>query len=185
MTISMTSNAAKRIKVWDIGVRLFHWTMVVSVASAYFLAEQRVLHRRLGYVVIALIGFRLIWGLVGTHHARFVNFVPGPRRFFSYLRDMARGREARYLGHNPAGAAMIVALLATLAAVAGTGYMVGMDAWFGVEWVEDAHKLLVNLLLVLVALHVGGVVLSSRRHRENLVLAMVTGKKDVAQDEHV
>lgn len=185
MTISMTSNAAKRIKVWDIGVRLFHWTMVASVASAYFLAEQRVLHRRLGYVVIALIGFRLIWGLIGTHHARFVNFVPGPRRFFGYLRDMARGREARYLGHNPAGAAMIVALLITLAAVGGSGYMLGMDAWFGVEWVEDAHKLLVNLLLGLVALHVGGVVLSSRRHRENLVLAMLTGEKDVAQDEHV
>lgn len=185
MTISMTRNAAKRIKVWDIGVRLFHWTMVASVASAYFLAEQRVLHRRLGYVVIALIGFRLIWGLIGTHHARFVNFVPGPRRLFGYLRDMARGREARYLGHNPAGAAMIVALLITLAAVGGSGYMLGMDAWFGVEWVEDAHKLLVNLLLGLVALHVGGVVLSSRRHRENLVLAMLTGEKDVAQDEHV
>lgn len=185
MTISMTSNSPQRIKVWDIGVRLFHWTMVASVASAYFLAEQRVLHRRLGYVVIALIAFRLIWGLIGTHHARFVNFVPGPRRFFGYLRDMARGRELRYLGHNPAGAAMIVALLSTLAAVGGSGYMMGMDAWFGVEWVENAHKLLVNLLLVLVALHVGGVVLSSRRHHENLALAMLTGEKEVTKDEHV
>lgn len=184
MTISMTCNSPKRVKVWDIGVRLFHWTLVASVASTYFLAEQRVLHRRLGYVVIALICFRLIWGLIGTYHARFVNFVPGPQRFFGYLRDMMRGREARYLGHNPAGAAMIVALLVTLTAVGGSGYMMGMDAWFGVEWVEDAHKWLVNLLLVLVALHISGVVLSSRKHRENLVLAMVTGEKDATLDDH-
>ena len=185
MTISIAGSFPKRIKVWDIGVRLFHWSMVASVASAYLLTDQRVLHRRLGYVVVALIGFRLIWGLIGTHHARFVNFVPGPQRFFGYLRDMAQGCEARYRGHNPAGAAMIVALLITLAAVGGTGYMLGMDAFFGVEWVEDAHKLLVKLLLVLVALHIGGVVLSSKRHRENLVLAMLTGEKDAEKDEHI
>ena len=104
--------------------------------------------------------------------------MPGPRKFLRYLAAMWTGREARYLGHNPAGAAMIVALLVLLAAVGTTGYMMGMDAFFGVEWVEDLHKALVNGLLVLVALHVAGVVLSSRRHRENLVLAMITGEKD-------
>lgn len=173
-----------RIRVWDIAVRLFHWSLVASVGSAYFLAEQRALHRKLGYVVIALVGFRLIWGLVGGKHARFADFVPSPRRFFGYVTDMIKGREARYLGHNPAGGAMIVALLVTLSAVGATGYMMGTNAYFGVTWVEQAHELLVNLLLLLVAAHVTGVIVSSRRHRENLVLSMVTGMKDEHQDEH-
>jgi cytochrome b len=179
MTISQLAEPTVKVKVWDIGVRLFHWAMVTSVASAYFLAENRPLHRRLGYMVIALIGFRVVWGLIGGHHARFRNFVPGPRKFFRYINDMSFGREARYLGHNPAGAAMIVALLCMLSAVGATGYMLGMDAYFGVEWVEDVHKLLVNGLLVLIFLHVCGVVVSSRRHRENLVMAMITGQKDI------
>ena len=173
-----TKTRATKVKVWDIGVRLFHWTMVASVTLAYLLADSRVLHRRLGYVVMGLIAFRLVWGLVGTHHARFANFVPGPRKFLTYVNDMRFGCEARYLGRNPAGAAMIVALVVMLAAVSATGYMIGMDAWFGVEWVEHIHEFLVNGLLVLIFLHVAGVVLSSRRHRENLVVAMVTGEKD-------
>lgn len=182
MTISDMHNGRARVQVWDIAVRLFHWSMVASVVLAYALADARVLHRRLGYVVVALIGFRLIWGVIGSKHARFSGFVPGPRRFFGYVGDMIRGREARYLGHNPAGGAMIVALLATLSTVAATGYMMGTDAYFGVEWVEKAHKLLVDGLIILIAAHVTGVILSSRRHRENLVMAMITGKKDDVQD---
>lgn len=181
MTINPTRQtpSASRVRVWDIGVRLFHWSLVASVATTYFIAEQRVWHRWFGYGVMALISFRLIWGVIGGKHARFANFVPGPRKFASYAIDMLRGREARYLGHNPAGGAMIVALLVTLAAVGGSGYMMGMDAYFGVEWVEDTHKALVNLVLALVGLHLLGVGLSSRRHRENLVRSMITGDKDV------
>ena len=96
---------------------------------------------------------------------------------------MVGGREGRYLGHNPAGAAMILALLATLAAVGTTGYMMGMDAYFGQSWVEDTHKTLVNLLLVLVAGHVAGVIFSSWRHRENLIKAMITGEKAPGDEE--
>lgn len=185
MTIDISRNTASspRVRVWDIGVRLFHWALVVSVATTYLLSEQRALHRWFGYAVIALLSFRLIWGLIGGKHARFADFVPGPRRFFAYVIDMIKGREARYLGHNPAGGAMIVALLTTLAAVGATGYMMGMNAYFGVEWVENAHGLLVNLLLAMVALHLLGVILSSLRHRENLVLSMLTGHKD-ANDDH-
>jgi cytochrome b len=100
-----------------------------------------------------------------------------------YLRDMARGREDRYLGHNPAGGAMIVCLLVTLAAVGVTGYMMGMDAYFGQEWVAHTHKTLVNILLMLVAFHIGGVILSSWRHRENLVMSMITGQKEIHDHE--
>jgi cytochrome b len=175
--------ATNKVRVWDIAVRLFHWSLVAAVAATYLLSEQRTLHKQLGYVVIGLIAFRLIWGLIGTRHARFADFVPRPRVFLAYMGDILRKRETRYLGHNPAGAAMILALLATLVAVGGTGYMMGMNRYFGVEWVEHAHATLVNVLLVLIVLHLAGVVTASLRHRENLVVAMVTGLKD-ADEQH-
>ena len=173
-----THSSAPRVTVWDLGVRLFHWSLVSMVVLTYLFDEPRKLHRGMGYVVIILIAFRLIWGFVGGKHARFADFIPSPARLFGYLRDMLRGREARYLGHNPAGAAMIVLLLCTLSAIGATGYMMGMDAYFGKDWVENTHKLLVNFLIVFVAGHVGGVIFSSWRHRENLVKAMVTGHKE-------
>lgn len=172
-----THSSTPRIRVWDLGVRLFHWSLVAMVALTYFNIDPRSLHRTLGYVVIGLIAFRLIWGLIGTQHARFVNFIPGPRRLLRYLYDMLRGREDRYLGHNPAGSVMIILLLSTLTAIATTGYMMGMDAYFGQSWVESTHKLLVNLLLGFVLCHVLGVIYSSRKHGENLVKSMITGEK--------
>ncbi|MDP5359403.1 MAG: cytochrome b/b6 domain-containing protein, partial [Paracoccaceae bacterium] len=117
MTLYDNTQTTDRVRVWDLGVRLFHWSLVTMVTLTYLLDEPRKLHRSLGYVVIGLISLRLIWGLIGTRHARFADFVPGPRRLLTYLRDMLRGREDRYLGHNPAGAAMILTLLATLFAV--------------------------------------------------------------------
>ncbi|MCG6901156.1 MAG: cytochrome b/b6 domain-containing protein [Rhodobacter sp.] len=173
------TNSPDRVQVWDLGVRLFHWSLVAMVALAFLFDEPRKLHRTLGYVVIGLIAFRLVWGVIGPRHARFVDFIPGPRRLLDYLRDMLRGREDRHLGHNPAGAAMILVLLTTLSAVGATGYMMGMDAYFGQVWVENTHKLLVDILLVMVAFHVGGVIFSSWRHRENLVVSMITGQKDL------
>lgn len=173
------SASTSRVRVWDLGVRLFHWSLVSMVVLAYVFDEPRKLHRGLGYVVIGLIAFRLIWGFVGGRHARFADFIPSPMRLFGYLRDMLRGREERYLGHNPAGAAMILLLLCTLSAIGATGYMIGMDAYFGKDWVEHTHKLLVNFLILFVAGHVGGVIFSSWRHRENLVKSMVTGQKDM------
>jgi cytochrome b len=177
------SETAHLVPVWDIGVRLFHWSLLVTVTGAFLFEDPRGLHEALGYAVMALVAFRFVWGIVGTRHARFVSFVPGPNRFSSYVRDLLKGREARYLGHNPAGGAMIIALLITLIAISATGYMMGMKAYFGVSWVEDAHEMLVNALLVLVALHVCGVAYSSLRHRENLVKSMVSGKK-LVDEEH-
>ena len=178
-----TMESTDHVRVWDLAVRLFHWSLVAMVTLTYVFDDPRKLHRTLGYVVIGLIAFRLVWGLAGTRHARFTDFVPGPGRLLGYLRDMARGREDRYLGHNPAGGAMIVCLLVTLAAVGVTGYMMGMDAYFGQEWVEHTHKTLVNILLMLVAFHIGGVILSSWRHRENLVMSMITGQKEIHDHE--
>ncbi|SEP63833.1 Cytochrome b [Loktanella sp. DSM 29012] len=166
------------VRVWDIGVRLFHWSLLTCVAGAWLFVDPRSLHRWLGYCVIGLIAFRLIWGLVGSRHARFTDFIKGPRTVLAYLRAMVAGTERRHLGHNPAGAAMIVALLLTLAGICTTGIMMGMDAYFGVSWVEHWHEGLVNGLLILVAMHLVGVVTASWRHRENLVASMVHGHKD-------
>jgi cytochrome b len=178
MMTTANIQTVNRVRVWDRGVRLFHWSLVAMVAGTYFVNEPRQLHRALGYVVIGLIAFRMIWGVIGTPHARFASFVPTPMRALGYLRDIVRGQEARHLGHNPAGAAMILALLFTLSAIGATGYMMGMDAYFGQTWVETTHKTLVNILLALVAFHLSGVILASWRHKENLVLSMVTGLKD-------
>ncbi len=183
MRYSNTSQSSGRVRIWDLGVRLFHWSLVAMVALAYTLDEPRQLHRSLGYAVIGLITFRLLWGVIGTYHARFRAFIPSPIRLLRYLGDMIHGREARYLGHNPAGAVMILALLTTLGAIGVTGYMMGMDAYFGQVWVEHTHKSLVTLLIVLVAFHIAGVIFSSWRHRENLVVSMITGEKDVHDTE--
>jgi len=165
-------------RVWDLAVRLFHWSLVASFAVAWISAEEwQDLHLWAGYAAAALVAFRLVWGLAGTRYARFRQFVRRPRVVVAYLRDVLSGREARYLGHNPAGGAMILALLLALAGLCLTGWLYTTDAYWGVEWVEETHELLANLLLALVGLHVLGVLLASLRHRENLVRAMVTGRK--------
>lgn len=168
------------VRVWDVMVRLFHWSLVASFATAWLSAEDwRSLHEWAGYAAGALIIFRLIWGLVGTRYARFRQFLRSPAHIAAYLRDILRGREARYLGHNPAGGAMIAALLLSMAALCLTGWLYTTDLFWGVEWVEDLHEALANLLLALVVLHILGVIVASYRHGENLVHAMITGRKRV------
>jgi cytochrome b len=171
---------AATVKIWDPFVRVFHWGLVASFAVAWLSAEDvRALHEWAGYAAGALIGLRLVWGIMGTRYARFRQFIRSPGTVAAYLRDIATGREARYLGHNPAGGLMILGLLATTAAVAATGWMQTTDAYWGVDWVEEAHEALASLMLGLVGLHVAGVLVASLRHRENLVRAMITGRKRV------
>lgn len=177
------------VKVWDPFVRAFHWTLVTAFAVAFVTEDHWLdLHVLAGYTVVALVGLRLVWGLVGTRHARFGDFVHGPRVVLAYLRDVLRGRARRYLGHNPAGGAMIVALLAGLALTAATGLLVygaseaagpfaGVVGSRWAEPLEAVHEALANLTLVLAGAHVAGVLASSLLHRENLVRAMVTGTK--------
>lgn len=165
------------VKVWDPLVRLFHWSLVGAFALAWISADEwQNLHETTGYVVAGLVVLRVFWGLIGPRYARFGQFVQPPRRVLAYLADMRHGREARHIGHNPAGGIMVVALLAGLALLTLSGWL-GSDLLWGQEWIEETHELLANLLLALVALHVGGVVLASWRHREHLVKSMLTGRK--------
>jgi cytochrome b len=172
-----TSGQGERVRVWDPVVRLFHWGTAFAFAGAYFLLDPRDLHEALGYAVLALLAVRVIWGFVGTVHARFADFVLGPARFLDYATKMMAGREPRYLGHNPAGGAMVVALMALLGLTALSGWMMSLDAFWGEDWVENLHQSVANGMLVLIAIHVAGVAYSSLRHGENLVAAMFSGLK--------
>lgn len=166
------------VRVWDPFVRIFHWSLVASFAIAWLSSEDwRALHIWAGYAAGGLILLRILYGFAGSKNARFTSFVKSPAAIAAYLRDIAQGREKRYLGHNPAGGAMILALIVSMALLCVTGWMQTTAAFHETEWLEVAHELFANGLLALVALHVGGVILASVRHRENLVAAMVTGEK--------
>jgi cytochrome b len=119
----------------------------------------------------------VFWGFFGTSNARFSQFVRGPTTVLRYLLAIFHGREARHIGHNPAGGAMVLVLMVTMTATALTGWMMTTDTYFGVPWVGRTHDLIAHSLLLLVFIHIGGVFLASFRHRENLVEAMITGQK--------
>jgi cytochrome b len=157
-------------------VRALHLGMVGSVAVAWFVSEGSI-HDGAGYVLLVLIALRTLWGFVGPEHARFVNFIRSPRSTLAYARLVLRQREPRHVGHNPLGAWMIVALLTTAFAAAASGWIYTTDAFWGIEWVEAMHVFFAELLLVLAALHVAGVIFTSIRQRENLIAAMIHGRK--------
>lgn len=169
--------------VWDPFVRIFHWCTVGLVVVAFFSDADRAVHDTAGYAVLALVLARIAWGLVGSAHARFSDFIAPPGRILAYLRDIPAGRARRYIGHNPAGGAMIVALLTLLLVTVGSGWLSETDAFFGISWVSRLHDRSAYLLLALVGLHVLGVVVSSVLHRENLLLAMITGRKQDDSDD--
>lgn len=169
---------SSRIKVWDPLVRVFHWSLVAGfVANAFFTRAGKDVHQWVGYAVAGLIVLRLVWGVVGTRHARFADFLPTPAALFGQMQDMATGRRRVHAGHSPLGALMIFNLLLSMAAIAVTGYMMTTVAFFGVEWVEEAHEALVTWAELSIVVHVLAVVVESRRLGVNLPKAMVTGYK--------
>lgn len=167
-----------RILVWDLPVRVFHWLTVLSFAGAYLTAESerwRLVHVTLGYTLAGLVLFRILWGLVGTRYARFSDFVRSPSAAARYLGAMVHGRAKHYIGHNPAGALAILALLGLSLVVTAAGWASFNEV--GGEWLEELHEIAANLMLAVVGVHVAGVAAGSWLHRENLVGAMVTGHK--------
>lgn len=165
------------VRVWDPLVRLFHWTLVAAMATAFIAEDSMNIHETAGYVALGLIGFRLVWGVVGPRHARFSDFVTRPRTVVEYVRSLFTGHPKRYVGHNPAGGLMIVLLLIGVLVAGGTGALMVTDRFWGVEWIEEVHEGAANAVLGLVIVHVAGVVVSSLLHGENLIRAMVTGRK--------
>ena len=176
-----------RILVWDLPLRVYHWSLAVSFAGAFLTAEAeryRDAHVLLGYTVLALLAFRLLWAFAGTRYARLSSFAFGPGAVVRYLKSLADGRPSRYVGHNPAGSWVIYALIVLGVAAGLAGHAIGAGGGGG-EWMEDIHEGLANVMLALVVVHVGGVVASSFLHRENLVRAMLTGYKSGAPGEGI
>lgn len=165
------------VKVWDPLVRVFHWSLAGLFLANFFTEGGEIVHRWAGYTILALIAVRFVWGWIGTRHARFSNWVPGPRRVGDYLRERLAGRSRRQLGHNPGAAVMMLALLAGVLLVGLTGWLQTTDAFFGVEWMEDLHEVLAYGVLGMVGLHVLAAISESLHYRENLVASMIHGRK--------
>ena len=166
------------VRVWDPLVRLFHWSLVTAFVTAWATGDEVMsVHELAGYVIIGLIAFRLVWGVAGSRHARFSDFLSRLTTILRYLKDSLALKARRTLGHNPAGGAMVIALLLALVATAGSGLMMTTEAFWGIRWVGEAHEIAVDLTLLLIVLHLAGVALASLEHRENLVIAMITGRK--------
>ena len=181
-----TIQTTTKIPVWDAPVRIFHWLLAASFAGAFLTAESehwRNLHVMLGYTMLGLILFRLVWGFTGSRHARFSSFVAGPAAVWKYLRSLASGHPQHHVGHNPAGALAILALLGLGILTAASGWAVYNDV--GGEWVEELHEGAAYAMLAVVGLHVAGVLASSLLHRENLVAAMISGRKSGTPDQAI
>ncbi len=204
-----SQHPAKPIRVWDLFVRIFHWALVGLVAISYLSGEFELeIHSYSGYAIFSLVFLRVIWGLVGSKYARFNNFVYSPSNVIAYIKSIVTGNPKRFLGHNPAGGMMILALLTVLA----TTTLSGMKLYAieegegpfasniqislvsqtyadsdenkhheeekeGEEFWEEVHETSINFLMLLILLHVLGVVLASKQHKENLARSMVTGDK--------
>ncbi len=176
------------IKVWDLPLRIFHWLLVIGFFIAYLTEDDLLtIHVWAGYLVSGLLVFRLIWGFIGNDYARFSNFLCSPAKSIAYVKDLIALKTQRYIGHNPAGAAMIVLLLISLLGTVITGFAVyGADQAAGPlaaigsanekMW-EEVHEFFANFTLILVLVHVAGVAIESYIHRENLAKAMVHGFK--------
>jgi cytochrome b len=173
-------------RVWDPFVRVFHWGLVTSFAVAWLVpGRSEDIHFWAGYAAAGLVTLRLAWGIAGSRYARFSQFVRRPAAVAAYLGAILRGTEPRHIGHNPAGGAMIIALLLGIAVTAVSGWLMTTDAYFGDDTIQMLHSYAAHGVLALVVLHVAGVALASIRHRENLVLAMISGRKRAPESEDV
>lgn len=176
----MNNNTSENtlIRVWDWPVRVFHWSLALCVFIAYVTGESErysLLHQTLGYAAAGLLAFRLAWGVVGTRYAKFSQFVRGPQAVWAYVKSIRQGQAQQHVGHNPVGGVAVLLLMSLVATTAFTGWLIASGDAPG--WQEELHELMANTLMLVVAVHVLGVVLSSRLHHENLVAAMWTGWK--------
>lgn len=174
------------VLVWDMPTRVFHWSLAFSFLGAYLTGESErwaLIHVALGYTFLGLIVFRIAWGVAGTRYARFSEFVYGPSSVIRYIAGMIHGRPTHYVGHNPVGAIAILALMFLGLCCAISGCMVYADV--GGEWPEQLHEAASSLMLAMVFVHIAGVLVSSRQHRENLVRAMIDGRKKAEADQGI
>ena len=180
---------AKRIKLWDLPTRLFHWLLVALIVAAVISGKAGGAaidwHGRIGLTILGLIAFRLVWGFIGASHARFASFFPTPNSVAAYLRGQWKG-----VGHNPLGAFSVFGLLALIALQVGTGLFGNDDIAFNgplfdliskdlSDKLTGIHKFSINILIALIVLHLAAILFYTRIKKEQLIKPMITGWKDV------
>lgn len=176
----------QRIMVWDLPTRTFHWMQALAFGGAYLTSDSeryRDIHVALGYIMLGLIVFRLLWGFIGTRYARFSSFLFRPGDVVAYLLSLIRTKPSHYLGHNPAGSVAVWLLLSLGLFLCVTGVMALQDD--AGDLVIEMHSYATDAMLVVIALHLFGVVMSTLLHRENLVRAMITGYKPYQAGEGI
>jgi cytochrome b len=170
--------SATAVRVWDPFVRIFHWSLVSCVLANHFLVDDgETLHQLTGYLASMLVAARIVWGFVGSRHARFAEFFPTPARLRRHLGRLMSGRQDFHAGHNPVGALMMLALITLVLALGVTGFMQTLDAFWGEEWLQELHEMLSATLIGLAAVHAAAAIVMSRVERTNLIGAMISGVK--------
>ena len=171
----------RSVKVWDPLVRLLHWGTALLFLADFWVFEEGSTHNAIGYVLFALVLIRLLWGLIGTKHARFSAFWPSLSEIKAHAKGFfTGGYNEQHLSHNPLGAVMAINLLATLALISITGILMEPYAFGDVDLIEGLHTLLADYAIVCVVLHIAGALFESRRSKSKLVRAMITGRKDIS-----
>ncbi len=178
--------------VWDPLVRIFHWTLVIAFITAFISEDDYLtIHSWAGYTILSLLTIRIFWGFVGTKHAKFSDFIFSKQDITHFIKDTFSLKAKRYLGHNPAGGAMVILLMLSLLFTAfsglvifaieeGQGPLVSLLSEINPFWgdiFEEVHEFLANFILFLIAVHIAGVIVESLIHHENLIKSMFTGKK--------
>ena len=175
-----------KILVWDLPTRVGHWLLVASFAVAWLTGdseEWRLVHVAAGYTMVAVLAFRMFWGIAGTRYARFTSFLFSPRQALVYIAGLVRGENSHWVGHNPAGSYAIYLLILLGFATAGSGWAIYAE--LGGEWLEESHEVLASAMLGVVGLHVAGVAVSGWLHRENMVRSMIDGYKIGSSEEAI
>lgn len=171
-------NNKQAILVWDIPTRIFHWLLVTSFAGAWLTSESerlQMIHYAFGYSAVALVLFRLVWGFIGTRYARFSQFIKGPKEMIGHVKELLGGHQHIAPGHNPVGGIVMLGLMLVILLIGLTGYWTVKE--FLGDFMSEVHEAIASLALALVTVHVAAAVIMSLLQKENLVRAMVNGKK--------
>jgi cytochrome b len=179
-------NQKQSVLVWDMPVRIFHWLLAISFAGAWLTSEsesQQMIHYAFGYSAVALVLFRVIWGVVGTRYARFGQFIKGPTETIHHIKALLTGNQHAGPGHNPAGALAMISLMILILLIGLTGYWSVKD--FLGDFMSEAHEVIADLTMVVVVIHIAAAIIMSFMQKENLIRSMVTGKKHGAAEQAI
>lgn len=173
----MAPDSPTLVPVWDRVVRITHWSVAALVLWDLFEDSGGPLHRKLGYAAAALVAVRLAWGFAGSVNARFATWWPRLSILRRYAASLGAGMPMKFASHNPIGALGMLAMWGLILALACTGWLSRLDAFWGEDWPRDLHAWLAYTLAALVAVHVSAAIVMSLLHKDNLILAMLTGRK--------